>query len=192
LVTSEPILFRSVGSEDTPADAPMLLVARATSAAPTFFPPIEFEWNGSRRIFIDGGVVANNPAMVGLSEALRMRSDPSEVTELLSLGTGLPDRQAPQAAQLAAVGKQSWFTTARGVIEIMFTGTSEMTHTLLHSLGDRTSTEVRYVRIQASMGSVSRAMDDASPTHVHALVDVADRLVESERPTLDQVAGWFG
>lgn len=44
-------------------------VALATSAAPTFFPMAEIDYYDSKQ-FIDGGVWANNPTLVGLIEAL--------------------------------------------------------------------------------------------------------------------------
>jgi hypothetical protein len=45
-------------------------VALATSAAPTYFPLCEIPYYNSSQ-FIDGGVWANNPTMVGLIEALK-------------------------------------------------------------------------------------------------------------------------
>src|SRR5690606_6757446 len=47
---------------------PMWKVARATSAAPTYLKGLEHEESG--RIFIDGGVWANNPIMVALVDAI--------------------------------------------------------------------------------------------------------------------------
>lgn len=59
-------------------------VAAATSAAPTYFRP--FEQGGY--IFLDGGVWANNPIMVGLAEALSCFDVPRERVRILSLGCG--------------------------------------------------------------------------------------------------------
>lgn len=48
---------------------PMVDVALATSAAPTFFPLAEIEKeNGTQ--YVDGGVWANNPSLVGFTEAI--------------------------------------------------------------------------------------------------------------------------
>lgn len=68
-------------------------VARATSAAPTFFRPskiIDTKPDGEKaeRTFIDGGVFANNPAGWGL--ALSSLKVKAENIRLLSVGTGYP------------------------------------------------------------------------------------------------------
>lgn len=47
---------------------PMWAVAMATSAAPTYFP--SFNFNGST--YLDGGIWANNPSLIGVVEALEM------------------------------------------------------------------------------------------------------------------------
>jgi patatin-like phospholipase/acyl hydrolase len=48
-------------------------VARATSAAPTYFPPAHIQsLNGQLFALIDGGVFANNPAMCAYAEARKL------------------------------------------------------------------------------------------------------------------------
>lgn len=62
---------------------PMVDVALATSAAPGYFAPHSLD--GMR--LIDGGVFANNPAMLGMIEASRFCQQPFETIRMLSLGT---------------------------------------------------------------------------------------------------------
>ncbi len=50
-------------------EAPIIDIALATSAAPTYFPLSESQYFNNEQ-FIDGGVWANNPTLVGLLEAL--------------------------------------------------------------------------------------------------------------------------
>src|SRR5690606_5013877 len=50
-------------------NAKMVDIALATSAAPTYFPMAELPYYNNEQ-FIDGGVWANNPTLVGLLEAL--------------------------------------------------------------------------------------------------------------------------
>lgn len=64
---------------------PMVTVGEATSAAPTFFQPLRHE---SGYVLVDGGVWANNPAMVGIVEALSCFDVPRHKVRLLSLGCG--------------------------------------------------------------------------------------------------------
>jgi patatin-like phospholipase/acyl hydrolase len=64
---------------------PMWSVAMATAAAPTYFPA--FRLPGEHVRLIDGGVWANNPAMVGVAEAVSMFGAPLEEIRVLSLGT---------------------------------------------------------------------------------------------------------
>lgn len=63
---------------------PMWKVARATSAAPTYFPA----YIGVDDVrLIDGGVWANNPTLVGIAEAVSMLDVPLSALSVFSLGT---------------------------------------------------------------------------------------------------------
>ncbi|HEY0865549.1 MAG TPA: patatin-like phospholipase family protein [Lacunisphaera sp.] len=82
--TWRPKFFHNYPGNGSDEDEPVVDVALRTSAAPTYFP----SYDG----FIDGGMVANNPSMAALTQALDTRTDqpPPELAEicLLSLGTG--------------------------------------------------------------------------------------------------------
>jgi len=64
---------------------PMWAVAMATSAAPTYFPAFQLPGDGVR--LIDGGVWTNNPAMVGVTEAVSIFGQRLDDVRVLSLGT---------------------------------------------------------------------------------------------------------
>lgn len=66
--------------------SPMWRVARSTSAAPTYLKGLEDEPSG--KVFLDGGVWANNPIMVALVDALSSYDLTLEQIEILSIGTG--------------------------------------------------------------------------------------------------------
>lgn len=80
-------------------------VALATTAAPTYFPPSSF----ANARFADGGLWANNPAIVGYAEAVKIQKDcrrPGldpifEVNDIwmLSIGTGEPEYYAKPGPQ---------------------------------------------------------------------------------------------
>lgn len=68
-------------------------VALSSSSAPIYFPPHSFSYShekgsGTNVNMVDGGIFANNPALIGLLEATeKLGKDFSEIS-LLSLGTG--------------------------------------------------------------------------------------------------------
>lgn len=82
----EVYIFKTPHHSDFCKDAEerMTKVALATAAAPTFFQPLE----DSGYTFVDGGVWANNPIMVGLVDALSCFTVERERIRILSLGCG--------------------------------------------------------------------------------------------------------
>ncbi len=73
---------------------PAYKAAMATSAAPTYFAPYTSEYTdleGMKRPFhnkVDGGIMANNPTLIGIIEALKAFNRDLKDLEVLSLGTG--------------------------------------------------------------------------------------------------------
>lgn len=73
---------------------PAYKVALATSAAPTYFDPYSTEYidlDGIKKPFnnkIDGGVVANNPTLLGIIEAQKSFNEELNNLNILSIGTG--------------------------------------------------------------------------------------------------------
>ena len=70
--TEEPTVFKTGHSDMYKRDPKlqMIDVALATSAAPTFFP--KYNINDLHRSFVDGGLSANNPSLIGIIEALNI------------------------------------------------------------------------------------------------------------------------
>lgn len=97
----------------------MWAVGMATSAAPTYFPA--FRLPGDHVRLVDGGVWANNPAMVGITEAVSMFGQPLESIRVLSIGTTASARTRPR--RLDNAGILRW---ARGpnVVDVLLNGQS--------------------------------------------------------------------
>lgn len=66
------------------AQRPLWEVARATSAAPTFFPAFRTSAN---ELFVDGGLVANNPSLIGYFEVLLNFEQHAGAMKILNIGT---------------------------------------------------------------------------------------------------------
>jgi uncharacterized protein len=74
-------------------------IARSTSAAPTYFEPHVLSWNGREHLaLVDGGVFANNPAMLAYTEAMELlRERKKELAR--------KNRAARRAAQLVSADR---------------------------------------------------------------------------------------
>jgi Patatin-like phospholipase len=80
----EPFIFKTPHHPDYRLDwkQPMALAAKTTSAAPSFFTPV----HGDGYEFVDGGIWANNPIMIGVADALACFDLRRERIRVLSLG----------------------------------------------------------------------------------------------------------
>ena len=96
---------------------PMWEVAMATSAAPTFFPAFRLGNSGIR--LVDGGVWANNPAMVGVVEAVSLFGCELSEIRVLSIGTTLKAKARP--AYLDNAGLLRWGKTAN-IVDVLLAG----------------------------------------------------------------------
>jgi len=98
---------------------PMWAVGMATSAAPTFFPAFRLPHEEVR--LVDGGVWANNPALIGVTEAVSMFG--YELGEIRVLSVGTTTSVAPRASKLDDAGLVRW---ARGtsVVDVFLAGQS--------------------------------------------------------------------
>lgn len=93
-------------------------IAKATSAAPTFFPCAR-EIDNLR--LIDGGVWANNPSLVAIMEAYRMMNIPLSSIHLLSIGT--LDEVSHRRKCLDIGGKIAW-ALGNTVVDVIMRGQS--------------------------------------------------------------------
>lgn len=149
-------------------DFPMTHIARATSAAPTYFRP---ERLTSTTAMIDGGVFANNPAMCGYVEAIKLHG-PQDVL-VVSLGTG-EVKTGISYLKARAWGLVGW---VRPLFGIFMDGVSA---TVDHQVGwllPERNGQPRYFRFQAELPPGMGSMDDTSPEHIAALKEQAQKII---------------
>lgn len=86
ITTGRVTVFKTRHADDLERDYKLKAwhVAAATSAAPIYFRPVSIPDCGE---YVDGGLWANTPALVGILEGLRLKKDLREI-DLLSIGTG--------------------------------------------------------------------------------------------------------
>ena len=83
----ESVTFSSRDGLDPRRDLPAWLAARATSAAPSYFPPVSFRYDGKQGVFVDGGITNNDPVYEALIEARKIYPAAKKIN-ILSIGTG--------------------------------------------------------------------------------------------------------
>lgn len=98
---------------------PMWQVAMATTAAPSYLPA--FRVPGEQSRLIDGGVWANNPAMVGVTEAVSMFGRDLSELRVLSVGTTTSTQTRPTS--LDNTGVLGWVRAPR-VVDVLLRGQS--------------------------------------------------------------------
>jgi len=187
LQTKSPVLFRSRDAKLDPEDDLLMRdAARATSAAPTYFPPLEMSWEGvENRLLVDGGVYAKNPAMIGYIEGVtRAREQGLGDADVMvvSLGTGRPTRT--QALTYKEFVGRSWLKLAEDVFRAAEDGQAALHDQVLTTLiGDH------YWRFQTVLAEgASYAMDDVSDRNVKALKHLGDQLVGERLDDLNALA----
>jgi uncharacterized protein len=147
-------------------------VALATSAAPTYFSAAEFPLHPGSS-YIDGGIWANCPALVGLVEATHFLGIPSSHIDILNIGTTSSPFSVSQNAQ---AGIKGW---ALGLINLLMKGQVESTRAMSFLLTNGGFHHIDYI---APPGKYS--LDDS--TKINELIALG-RAEAVKRENLDKV-----
>jgi patatin-like phospholipase/acyl hydrolase len=179
LLSQDIYVFDSAQSTLNPADDMLMRhVVRGATAAPTYFDPFVIgpPISDHKRVLVDGGLYANNPSMLALTQVARHHAD-SDVL-VVSLGTG----RTP--AEAMSEDGQDWGLArwAKPLLHIVANGTNKVIDMeLQHFLGSE-----RYFRFQADLPEECD-LDDASPERFQDLRRLGEDLVTKMSSDLDKV-----
>jgi patatin-like phospholipase/acyl hydrolase len=169
--TWKPKFFHNFPGEDSDGDERIVDVALRTSAAPTYFPTYQG--------YVDGGVVANNPSLAALAQALDDRNAPADRADLasvvlLSVGTGV--RHQYVSGDSHDWGIAQW---VKPLVSIMLEGNGGVADFQCRQLlGER------YARLEPVLPpGLDVELDDAS--RAQELADFASRVA------IDDTAAWL-
>ncbi len=181
-----PYFFKSSkAKEDEGRNFLLWEAARATSAAPTYFEPLQLfaRNNETYRALVDGGVFANNPSMCAFAEASSYGHSDLFV---VSLGTGETNRPFPYN-EAKDWGLIQWI---KPIIDIMMDGNSD---TVSYQIEQVISANPKsaYFRLQNALIPGSEAMDDASPENMQRLQIVADDLITRENMNIGTICNYL-
>ena len=177
--SGEPHFFlRSEAKNVHGRDHEMKFVARATSAAPTYFEPAARIGSTEKQAFIDGAVFANNPSMCGFAHAQSLGFDEDDMT-IVSIGTGAVSRELSYE-EVKGWGLAHW---ARPILDISAqAGNHAIDWQLNHILR-----RGHYFRIQPSMTGMRSSIDDARPETVKGLEQIASETIKVNERTIDEI-----
>ena len=145
-------------------------IARATSAAPTFFSPLHLTRDGQDYALVDGGVFVNNPSMAAYAEARALYPDATQFI-VVSVGTG--DRQD----RITYASAKDWglLGWARQIVPVFMDSVSEAVDYELNALPGCT-----YHRLQVPhLQEASSDIDNVEPLNLENLQSVAEEYLLS-------------
>lgn len=142
---------------------PIWEAGRCTSAAPTFFEPFMG--------LVDGGVWANNPSMVALTEARALW--PGEPLAVLNLGTGQYTKETKS--------HRTWglFDWGPVIADLFLESGFDATTYMAMSWADRCQ------RIDFSREGANPAMDDAGAPQISKLIEIGNSHASRAKEVLD-------
>ncbi|KAK1588591.1 hypothetical protein Q3G72_024803 [Acer saccharum] len=164
----QPTIFSSYQIESNPfLDAKLSDICIGTSAAPTYFPAYYFikeDEHGKTREFnlIDGGIAANNPTLVAISEVMKQITEknldfPSmddfhyDRFLVISIGTGSKRKEKKYDAKMASKwGVISWLYWKKStpIIDCYQESSSDMVDYHISMIFNAYNCQDKYLRIQ--------------------------------------------
>jgi hypothetical protein len=144
-------------------------IARATSAAPTYFPTAKLDLGW----FVDGGIFANNPALCAYADAMNLW--PDDEIKILSIGTGAKVTALNGAAS-TGWGAIAW---AQEIAPVFMDGAADSTSYILNTILDK-----NHLRCEIQLTGVSDAFDDAGPENISNLEALAEKFVGENLPRI--------
>ena len=177
MTSDTPWFFKTSFAKDhkEPANDPLLTqVVRATTAAPTYFPPLSMEGH----CMIDGGVFASNPALCAYAQG-RVMYPKEEDYLVVSLGTGL-QVQSRLCSEVRNWGILQWAAPISGV---MLNSSNATVNYQMNALAGSKN----YERFQVPLPENATGMDDASMENMLMLDAIAQKGVADDSQRIDRV-----
>jgi predicted acylesterase/phospholipase RssA len=188
----QPYFFKRRRARENPQERNHFLrdVARATSAAPTYFEPAKVHTVGKTpaktRYLVDGGVFANDPALCAYAEAISLGESPENIL-LVSLGTGVATERIDYG-KAKDWGKGSW---AKPVIGMMMDGVADAVDYQLQQILPTESPGAKYYRFNTDLPNKLGDLDATNRSNINALKQEAKRILEDpiKGPKFDALCG---
>ncbi|CAL5383684.1 unnamed protein product [Camellia sinensis] len=179
-------------------DARLSDICISTSAAPTYLPAYQFEnqdEEGNVREFnlIDGGVAANNPALVAISQVTKQVFDenpdffPIKAMDfgrflVISIGTGSAKVEQKYTSKMAAKwGVLGWLLHGGStpLVDVFTQASDDMVDFHISVVFQALHSEDNYLRIQEdSLTGTDASVDVSTKENMDRLVEIGDNLLK--------------
>ncbi|KAI8549870.1 hypothetical protein RHMOL_Rhmol06G0058500 [Rhododendron molle] len=195
----QPIIFSTYEVKKSPyLDARLSDICISTSAAPTYLPAYHFknlDENGNVKEFhlIDGGVAANNPALVAISQVTKQISDenpdffpikPMDYCRFLviSIGTGSSKSGTKYSAKTAAKwGVLGWLLHGGStpLVDGFTLASADMVDFHISVVFQALHSEENYLRIQDdTLSGTDASVDVSTKANLDKLVKIGESLLK--------------
>ena len=162
-------------------------IARATSAAPTYFEISKIKSESNKYYpLIDGGVFANNPALCAYAEVRNKFSDEENKISasdmlILSIGTGFTNTSYSYD-EAKDWGLARWI---KPVLDFMMDGVSDTVNYQLRQIFEAADVPEQYLRINGALpADIDPGHDCVEPKNLLALKSFADNLFEENQQAI--------
>lgn len=195
----QPTIFSTYEVKRSPClDAPLADICIGSSAAPTYFPGHYFknqDKEGKTQEFnlIDGGVAANNPALVAITQVTKQVFDknpdffpikPMDFGRFLviSIGTGSPKSEQKYNAKMASKwGVLGWLLHGGStpLVDVFMQASADMVDFHISMVFQALHSEDNYLRIQDdTLRGKDASVDVATEENLDNLVKIGERLLK--------------
>lgn len=190
--------FNSAEASDSLYNFKVRDIARATSAAPTYFEPARiYSQAGQSFSLIDGGVFANNPTLCAYAEVRKMyfsgllknalKPDLPTAKDMLivSIGTGTVKRPY-HFKDFKDAGELKWLEP---IIDILMSGNAETVDYQLKQMYKTLDAEDRnnYYRLEPSLREALPDMDVATTENLENLRQAGLWFIDENKALLDEI-----
>ncbi|KAG5232672.1 patatin protein [Salix suchowensis] len=186
-----PTIFStSKAKRDKSMDPSLFDICIGTSAAPCYFPPYYFKTSQDFNL-IDGGVAANNPALLAACEVMKERKTDFNKLVILSLGTGAPDEKDRLEVGDGEWGVADWVwqdDESHPLLDVLMSAADEMTEMYISNIFQYTGLEGNYTRLQANLTLKDSAMDDSGQENLENLQKIGQDLAKNNDTKLEGLA----
>lgn len=156
---------RAITSNGLAEDFYLADAMRATSSAPTYFPPASItSLSNNKYIFVDGGMTSNSPALTALLLSKKIVHTRPFKTVLVSLGAG-DERNIYTIDKLEKAGKLGW---VQPLINILIAGQSSLVDWQCAEYFSENKRD-SYFRLNPVLSLTSGELDDCSAANMAAM-----------------------